>query len=194
MRVLRARDHRRMPWKNGGGETTEIAVFPDDAGLSDFDWRVSMARVDRDGPFSAFPGIDRTLAILDGDGIVLDVEGHEPRRLAPGGAAHAFPADVPTSAALIGGAVVDFNVMSRRCKIAHSLLPLSGSFSSAAGASRLLFCARSALRVDVDGETVRLGAHDALRLDPAEHARIAGENGGHGYLVTFLPEAVSVRD
>jgi environmental stress-induced protein Ves len=47
-----------MPWKNGGGETTEIAVFPDGAGLSDFDWRVSMARVDGDGPFSSFPGIE----------------------------------------------------------------------------------------------------------------------------------------
>ena len=41
MRILRAPDYRRMPWKNGGGETTEIAVFPAGAGLDDFDWRVS---------------------------------------------------------------------------------------------------------------------------------------------------------
>ena len=68
MQVLRAENYRRMPWKNGGGETTEIAVFPAGAGLDDFDWRVSMARVESSGPFSVFPGIDRTLAILEGEG------------------------------------------------------------------------------------------------------------------------------
>ena len=68
MRILRAESYRRMPWKNGGGETTEIAVSPEGAGLDDFDWRVSMARVESSGPFSLFAGIDRTLAILEGEG------------------------------------------------------------------------------------------------------------------------------
>ncbi|MDP1908248.1 MAG: HutD family protein, partial [Hyphomicrobium sp.] len=43
MRILRAKDYRRMPWKNGGGETTEIAISPEGAALDSFDWRVSMA-------------------------------------------------------------------------------------------------------------------------------------------------------
>ncbi len=51
MQILRASDHRVMPWKNGGGSTTEIAVFPIDSGLDAFDWRVSMATVAADGPF-----------------------------------------------------------------------------------------------------------------------------------------------
>ena len=61
MRILRAPDYRVMPWKNGGGTTTEVAVSPEGAGLDHFDWRISMARVEQDGPFSTFPGIDRTL-------------------------------------------------------------------------------------------------------------------------------------
>jgi len=61
MKILRSADHKRMPWKNGGGETVEIAISPQGAGLADFDWRVSMATVASDGPFSVFPGIDRTL-------------------------------------------------------------------------------------------------------------------------------------
>ncbi len=69
MRILRAADHKRMPWKNGGGETVEIAVAPQDAALGDFDWRISMATVAADGPFSIFPGIDRTLSILSGSGM-----------------------------------------------------------------------------------------------------------------------------
>ena len=72
MRLIRSKSYRRMPWKNGGGETTEIAVSPQNASLEAFDWRVSMARVESDGPFSAFPGIDRTLAVLEGQGIELD--------------------------------------------------------------------------------------------------------------------------
>ena len=43
LQVLRAADHRRMPWKNGRGETTEIAIWPPTAGLDGFDWRISMA-------------------------------------------------------------------------------------------------------------------------------------------------------
>ena len=43
LRVIRAAECQTMPWKNGGGETTEIAVFPSGAGLDDFEWRISMA-------------------------------------------------------------------------------------------------------------------------------------------------------
>src|SRR5580704_9253002 len=75
MRLLPAGQHRRMPWKNGGGETTEIAVAPEGAGLDALDWRVSMARVATDGPFSAFPSIDRTLSVLAGVGIALAIAG-----------------------------------------------------------------------------------------------------------------------
>ena len=46
MRILRAEDYRKMRWKNGGGETAEIAVFPQNAGLDDFGWRVSVATVE----------------------------------------------------------------------------------------------------------------------------------------------------
>jgi len=57
-----------VPWKNGAGSTTEIAVFPQDAGFTDFDWRVSLATIGADGPFSVFPGVDRTLALVEGHG------------------------------------------------------------------------------------------------------------------------------
>lgn len=73
MKILRAGDYKRMPWKNGGGQTTEIAVFPPHASVEDFGWRISMATVGEDGPFSVFPGVDRTLSILSGEGIELTI-------------------------------------------------------------------------------------------------------------------------
>ncbi len=80
-----------MLWKNGLGETTEIAVAPEGAGLSAFNWRVSMASVTIDGAFSAFPGVDRTLSILSGAGLRLAVDGRA-RDLTAASAPFSFPA------------------------------------------------------------------------------------------------------
>ncbi|OHV59736.1 HutD-family protein [Mesorhizobium sp. LCM 4577] len=121
MRILRAADYRVMPWKNGGGTTTEIAVSPDGAGLDDFDWRVSMARVETSGPFSSFAGIDRTLTVLEGDGVILAIAGQPPTRLTTASVPLAFPGDAPTNAALIGGPITDLNVMTRRGRMAHEV-------------------------------------------------------------------------
>ena len=101
MKILRASTYKRMPWKNGGGETVEIAVFPKKASLADFDWRVSMATVASNGPFSSFPGIDRTLSILQGKGMRLMIEGREPIVMTGETAPLPFPADVATSATLV---------------------------------------------------------------------------------------------
>ncbi len=117
MRHIRAKSYRRQPWKNGGGETIEIAVSPAGAGIDDFDWRVSMARVEADGPFSAFPEIDRTLTILEGEGIELTLEGQPPVRIQ--GEPHAFPGDVATQARLLDGPITDLNVMTRRGRLTH---------------------------------------------------------------------------
>ncbi len=72
------------------GTTTEIAVHPEAAGLGDFLWRVSMALVESDGPFSSFPGVDRTLTILSGEGIRLAVAGREAVALMPGSLPFSF--------------------------------------------------------------------------------------------------------
>jgi environmental stress-induced protein Ves len=165
VRFLPATHHRRMPWKNGGGETVEIAVSPQGAGLDDFDWRVSMARVERDGPFSSFPGVERTIAILDGEGITLYVEGRVPlglmRRFSP----VTFPADVPTSCRLIAGPITDLNVMSRRGRVEHSVEPLfldSELELDIVEADTLLLCLDGALTAASDGFSERLALHDCL--------------------------------
>lgn len=121
MRILRAQDYRRMRWKNGGGETTEIIVTPEGAAFDAFDWRVSMAHVASDGPFSQFPGIDRTLAVLDGNGISLRIDGLGTFELTTASTPLAFPADVAAGADLIDGPIHDLNVMSRRGVVRHTM-------------------------------------------------------------------------
>ncbi|RWP37658.1 HutD family protein [Mesorhizobium sp.] len=168
MRILRAAEYRSMPWKNGGGVTTEIAVSPAGAALDDFDWRVSMARVESGGPFSEFAGVDRSLAVLEGEGIILDIAGRPAATLTKTSAPLSFAADVPTQAALIAGPITDLNVMTRRGRMTHAVERLVISaptdIQSAADAT-LILC--------VDGEItlagaalVRIGPRDALLLGP----------------------------
>ncbi|WP_407051788.1 HutD family protein [Methyloraptor flagellatus] len=121
VRLLRATDRAPKPWKNGGGVTTDVLVRPEGAGLDDFEARISIAEVAASGPFSVFPGIDRSTAILAGAGMDLMVGDAAPARLAPGGAPHRYPGDVPTSATLVAGPITDLNVMTRRGVVAHEM-------------------------------------------------------------------------
>ncbi|WP_414627933.1 HutD family protein [Methylobacterium ajmalii] len=152
-----------MPWKNGGGETVEVAVHPAVPGLDGFDWRVSMATVAADGPFSCFPGIDRTLAVLDGAGLDLSVEGQGAHRLMPATAPLAFPGDVPAFARLVGGPVTDLNVMTRRRACRQRVARLRGAHPSAVLRGRwIVLVAAGPSLVAVDGREVPLRRGDAL--------------------------------
>jgi environmental stress-induced protein Ves len=121
VKIIRARDCRTTPWKNGGGSTTEIAVAPAGASLDNFDWRVSLARVASDGPFSEFPGIDRSLEVVKGEGLVLTIGQHAPLTLSRGSEPISFPGDVTTSARLTAGEITDLNVTTRRRRFGHRM-------------------------------------------------------------------------
>lgn len=112
-RLLRAHDRPATPWRNGGGVTREVAAGPADAGLADFAWRVSLADVEAGGPFSSFPGVDRIITVVDGPGMELTVDGIA-HTVAARFEPFAFAGDADTDCRLLGGPLVDFNVMTRR--------------------------------------------------------------------------------
>lgn len=108
-------DITAMPWKNGGGVTREIVCQPTGAGIGDFDWRVSIAHIASDGPFSAFPGVDRIITLLSGGGVHLqsndgDVDHLLDKPLTP----FAFKGETNINASLLDLDCHDFNVMTRR--------------------------------------------------------------------------------
>ena len=112
-RLLTPADYRRMPWKNGGGHTMEIAAEPQGAGVASFVWRVSVADIAQDGPFSAFPGIDRTLVLLSGHGMRLATAGDTMELHAPYEPV-VFAGEAPIECVLTQGPTRDFNLMVRR--------------------------------------------------------------------------------
>lgn len=110
------------PWKNGGGVTREIVCQPPGADMDSFDWRVSIAHIASDGPFSAFPGIDRVITLLSGGGVhLLGDDGQVDHPLDTPLAPFAFAGEAAIHARLLAGDCHDFNVMTRRAVCRASL-------------------------------------------------------------------------
>jgi environmental stress-induced protein Ves len=127
-KLLGPADYKVMPWKNGRGSTTELAIQPEDAALAAFDWRLSMADVTEDGDFSRFPGYDRTLLVAQGNGMELSFDGASaPLRLNGPGQGAMFSGDWLTHGKLLDGPVRDFNVMSARGRVHHECEPVAGA-------------------------------------------------------------------
>lgn len=158
---------REMPWKNGRGSTTELMIEPPGATLAGgFLWRLSMADVTEDGPFSPFPGLDRTLLLLEGNGLELD-HGIHGRVLLPGPLVPAaFSGDWPTRGRLLDGPCRDFNVMSDR-RLRHLVLVLRPGPEPAflpAAETLLVYPVRGS--VWVRSPECRVAAGELLRIDP----------------------------
>lgn len=71
--ILTAENYLTMPWANGGGVTQQVATAPTESDMNSFDWRVSVAQINQSGPFSELPGVDRVLALIDGDSLQLTI-------------------------------------------------------------------------------------------------------------------------
>ncbi|SCK07743.1 hypothetical protein VAR608DRAFT_0179 [Variovorax sp. HW608] len=142
------------PWKNGGGVTREIVCSPAGAGMERFDWRVSIATIDRAGPFSAFDGVDRVIMLLDGAGVRLrSRDGRIDHRLDVPHAPFAFDGGVALDGELLGGPSTDFNVMSRRGRLRADVRVLQERGDVAVAAHGLLLALRGAWRLnDIDCE------------------------------------------
>jgi environmental stress-induced protein Ves len=106
MRHLTASDYRVMPWANRRGTTTEMIRVDRDGTL---DWRLSMAQVVEDGPFSRLPGVARNLTVIAGPG--FDLVGPGLRLRAAPLEPVAFSGDLEIRAEGVTGPSVDFNVM-----------------------------------------------------------------------------------
>lgn len=177
IRVLRAADRVAMPWKNGGGITREVAIWPPGSKFDDFDWRISMADVREPGPFSVFEGIDRTMAILSGrlelrlpdSTIVLNPES-EP---------FAFAGDVPCEGIPLHGPVTDLNVMVRRGHVTARVTRFKVAIEAVAEPHAVV--------VGTARTTVQFGNEEYV-LDVLDAALIADTRfsvTGEGYAIAF---------
>ena len=189
----RASDYRRVRWKNDGGWTTEIAREPDRC-ASDFRWRISIADIESDGPFSAFPGVARDLLLLSGNGIELDIDDAPPLRLTERFQRVRFDGDARVDCRLIAGPTRDFNVMARRDAVRAEVMarPLVGSMVLFAEAGVVWLAHarfRAAPRRAPTMRATSFETGDTLRIDFAtrDASRVVIEGGGEIVLVKLMP-------
>lgn len=101
-----------QPWRNGGGQTRELLAWPLGSGAG-WQVRISVADIDRDGPFSAFPGVQRWFTVLEGAGVTLDFDGTG-QRLTTSSAPLGFDGASAPGCRLIDGPTRDLNLMTRQ--------------------------------------------------------------------------------
>ncbi|MFB2679524.1 HutD/Ves family protein [Shewanella mangrovisoli] len=119
IRIIRYEECESSLWKNGGGSTKQLLIWPKGAELSNFDFRISIATISSDGPFSLFHGIDRQLCILEGEGVRLKIKGNDLGQseeiiLRPNEQPYCFSGETQIESRLLDNQILDFNVMTRR--------------------------------------------------------------------------------
>jgi environmental stress-induced protein Ves len=157
--IIHQTDCPLQPWRNGLGRTREIAVQTSSTGEG-FLWRISVAEVDSAAPFSPFPGIDRSIVLLDGAGFVMTLDGVRKHRLTTAFAPFAFPGEAQVAVALAAGPTRDFNLMVKRAEARGQVQVWRGSGTRLAPAGAVLvYCAGGS----VDTPDGRLQIGDAWR-------------------------------
>jgi environmental stress-induced protein Ves len=154
-----------QPWKNRGGATREILSWPIGSDVDGFAWRVSLAGITADGPFSTFPGVDRTIALLRGCGVRLRGAGidHQLDRV---GVPFAFDGSVPLDCTLIDRPCEVLNVMARRNQ-GRARLDIVTDATSLTATHALLLSLRGEWQIGAE----QIGSGTGLWWAAASHSR-----------------------
>ncbi|MFY9343042.1 MAG: HutD family protein [Planctomycetota bacterium] len=174
-RLIPFAEQRVMPWANGGGSTREVAIDPPGASVAaGFRWRVSRAQVASDGPFSVLPGVDRSLWLVSGAGMRLDVGGREVVLDQPLQRCD-FAGETPIAAKLLGGPCEDVNVMAARgvVRASAAVVTLVAKEPLEVAAAGQWLAVVLAGRLAVRRGAVVAGPGDALRNDQPAAAPVA---------------------
>jgi environmental stress-induced protein Ves len=163
IRHLPAQSRLARPWRNGGGVTSDIAVFPDDSGDDGFQWRASIATITDAGPFSSWPGVDRTLLVLRGQ-LTLGTEARGEMQLDEWTSAFAFAGEDQVVARPLGTPCLVLNLMIRRGQTRFRLRRQSNALPIVADQTLLL--ATQSTTISVNGLSIPLDERDALLFGP----------------------------
>ncbi len=157
-----------MPWKKGGGVTREMFIVPEGATLEneDFLWRLSSADISESGPFSVFPGYDRVLFLLSGNGMEISANGKKLALVSPFDSVR-FRGEHETYCALRDGPATDLNIICRRdalsCEYRQFLPSKETGRVFLSGHSTILVCLKGAVDAKVEGNH-RLNEMDVLLI------------------------------
>jgi uncharacterized protein len=172
-----------MPWKNGLGMTTQLAIHPHDATTDAFEWRVSIAQLKGSAAFSLFHGIERCLGVLNG-AVTLLRAGHAPLRMTAESQPVSFSGSIQAEGRVETGTALDLNLMYRPSQWRATMKRVKAVARTTLHASPVaMLCPLSATRADVGGERHELNRFDLLRVELGQEALFELANGFDGYVI-----------
>ena len=193
LRVVHCDEVAPQPWKNGGGLTRELLAWPA-AGTHGNDWalRISVADIRAGGPFSAYAGIERWFAVLEGAGVRLVLPDGK-RCVEAGDAPLQFAGEAAPPCELLDGPTRDLNLMFRRDAGRGAMQRAqAGEAFAPHSRFRALFAAE-ALTLQLDGDDAGALRVPAFALAWSERAqgiwRIAADAPVRAWWLYFEPNA-----
>ena len=188
-RVIPANEYRRIRWRNGQGWTREIQA---DGTAEDGSWRLSIAEIEHDAAFSLFPGVDRELMLLSGDGLRLRFDDGECVELSPPHDRHRFAGERALTGELVDGTTHDFNLMWRRDRIRADTWhrPLVGPMVIFVepGSTWVVHLIAGRARFDATSGLPALAAGDTAVLEAGDdRRRYVLDGGGEALLIRLEP-------
>jgi uncharacterized protein len=171
LRLIRQSEMTEGPWRNGMGVSWEIASHKQPV-AAEFSWRFAKARIDRDVPFSIYPGIDRVFMQISGNGLDLEFEGGHILQVHESNVPHAFACDVPLNCKLRGGPCYDLNLFTAR-----GVYEAQASVMKINGMETLDLSNIEAVFFALEGSVVLSGQGGAVQLQTGDAAVAAMEQG-----------------
>lgn len=156
--LIRAHDCAPQPWRNGGGQTRELLTWPPADPADPWQLRISRADIDQDGPFSAFPGVQRWFAVLEGAGVALQLGSEQ--RLHAGDAPLCFDGAAAPGCRLLDGPTQDLNLMARGGKGLMQAVQAGQAWCASLAACGLYTCHAGSWTNGT--QTLHLDAHTLL--------------------------------
>lgn len=159
-----------IAWKNGGGTTRTLAVEPACAGLNDFLWRISLAEITSPGSFSSFEGVDRSILLWSGEGVILRSPTWDKYALTTRWEPFSFRGEDDVTCELVNNPTTDLNLMARRGQAEAELQTYrSGTILSAPIGDVVIVCAQGEISVLVHGRApVVVPAESFLRVSQVD--------------------------
>lgn len=143
------------PWRNGFGMTRELVVFPV---REHWHWRLSVAEISQDGPFSRFDDVERWFAVLSGNGVGLSVDGKE-QTLTRASAPVVFDGAALVECRLVDGPTLDFNLMVREGRGRMERVGGDVAQVVASGSAVALWSGGTPATATFEGQTIELPPH-----------------------------------
>jgi len=178
--ILSPETFNTIPWKNGLGHTTELAIN-NGGSLTDFDWRLSIASVLNDGDFSNFSGYQRNLILIEGSGLILDHGNGDIDKLTNLLDIAHFDGGNKTHGSLVNGAIKDFNVITNQQSFNAQVDSYTGtktlSFTSAKNTVAFVYSLTDETKIQTNQQSLQLPVGHLMKIENTQdEIHITGEN------------------